>query len=193
MHSGSPNQGIPWRVFKPLLRPLLRTSWLSFRHVLPAIVLSLVTTWSFFPAAPPASAGGLEVQNGWYSQDGHVRWGYIQHNGWWRAGQRANLTRRAPVDGDVNNYTNLDVRPNRMEDLDSLTDNMNNYGYPGFEHNYGLWFDRRRDAHDTAQRTNPTSSPHFWNNRGPGAERVPPGTGSPSTTSRCSSSGSSSV
>jgi hypothetical protein len=30
---------------------------------------------------------------------------------------------------------------------------MREFGYPGFEHNFGLWFDRRRDAHDVIRRT----------------------------------------
>ena len=29
---------------------------------------------------------------------------------------------------------------------DALTDSMLRYGYPAFEHNFGLWYDRRRDA-----------------------------------------------
>jgi hypothetical protein len=35
------------------------------------------------------------------------------------------------------------------------------YGYPGFEHNYGLWFDRRRDAHDVGKRADPNAVPPF--------------------------------
>lgn len=87
---------------------------------------------------------GFAVQNGWYVQDGKVIWGYAQHNGWWRVGQRPNLARRAPGE----------IGPNRTEDLDKLTDAMLRFAYPGFEHNYGLWYDRRRDKHDTARRTN---------------------------------------
>jgi len=34
---------------------------------------------------------GLTVQNGWYVHNGRLVWGYAQHNGWWRAGQRPNL------------------------------------------------------------------------------------------------------
>jgi len=85
---------------------------------------------------------GLRVQNGWYVHNGKAVWGYAQHNGWWRAGQRPNITRNAPGQ----------VGPNRTEDLDKLTDAMLRYGYPGFEHNFGLWYDRRRDRHDTARR-----------------------------------------
>jgi len=82
------------------------------------------------------------VQNGWYVRNLEVVWGFCQHNGWWREGQRPNLTRNAPDE----------IGPNRTEDLDKLTDAMLRFGYPGFEHNYGLWYDRRRDAHDQARR-----------------------------------------
>ncbi|MEA2063758.1 MAG: DUF6298 domain-containing protein, partial [Gemmatimonadota bacterium] len=85
--------------------------------------------------------GGLTLFNGWYVQNGKIIWGYAQHNGWWRKGQRPNLTRNA---GD-------DIRPNRTENLALLADNMLCWGYPGFEHNFGLWYDRRRDAHDTVR------------------------------------------
>jgi len=95
------------------------------------------------------------VRNGWLVHDGRAIWGWIQHNGWWRPGQRPNLARRSVGDplGDV--------RPNRTEDFDKLTDNMLRYGYPGFEHNYGLWYDRRRDAHDTTARTDANVRPPF--------------------------------
>ena len=88
------------------------------------------------------SATGLTVQNGWYVHNGKVVWGFCQHNGWWREGQRPNLARNALGE----------IGPNRTEDLDRLTDAMLRFGYPGFEHNFGLWYDRRRDAHDQSRR-----------------------------------------
>jgi len=106
----------------------------------------------FIGGGPAASAlagkrdephSGLMVRNGWYVHDGKVVWGLAQHNGWWRAGQRPNIARNAPGA----------VGPNRTEDLDRLSDAMLRFGYPGFEHNFGLWYDRRRDAHDRMRRT----------------------------------------
>ena len=38
---------------------------------------------------------------------------------------------------------------------------MLRFGYPGFEHNFGLWYDRRRDAHDDKQRNNGNGMPPF--------------------------------
>ncbi|NLX15155.1 MAG: hypothetical protein GXY44_16115 [Phycisphaerales bacterium] len=108
--------------------------------------LGFVVLLAGIVAVSPAWGQGrqLTVENGWLVSDGQVIWGNAQHNGWWRAGQRANITRNAPGV----------VAPNRTEELNLLTNNMLNYGYPGFEHNFGLWYDRRRDAHDSACRTN---------------------------------------
>ena len=41
------------------------------------------------PAAPLVNA------NGWFVHDEDAIWGWIQHNGWWRPGQRPNLARRS--------------------------------------------------------------------------------------------------
>ena len=100
---------------------------------------------------------GLATENGWYVHNGKAVWGLAQHNGWWRAGQRPNITRNAPGQ----------VGPNRTEDLDKLTSAMLRFGYPGFEHNFGLWYDRRRDAHDHVHRHGRQSvSLRFSNSRG---------------------------
>ncbi len=108
-----------------------------------------------YASRTPGKKGSDLIQNGWFVFKQKVIWGWVEHNGWWRPGQRPNLCRRSVGDPQG------DVRPNRTEDLDKLTDNMLKYGYPGFEHNFGLWYDRRRDAHDTARRTTPDCKPPF--------------------------------
>jgi hypothetical protein len=109
-------------------------------------------------ASVPAKAQNttpLVNDTGWIVHRDAPVWGWVQHNGWWRPGQRANITRRSVGDPQG------DVRPNRTEDLDALTDSMLRFGYPGFEHNYGLWYDRRRDQHDAQPRTTPDVQPPF--------------------------------
>lgn len=106
------------------------------------MVLAGMVLFSAIEADAEGTGPGLTVQNGWYVQDGKAIWGLAQHNGWWRAGQRPNLARNSPGR----------IGPNRTEDLGKLTDAMLRFGYPGFEHNFGLWYDRRRDAHDDARR-----------------------------------------
>ena len=93
----------------------------------------------------------LETVNGWYTHNGKPVWGFAQHNQWW-GGYRGTPTGW---------WSDCDLRPslirndpgkiglNHTEDFDQLTDSMLRDGYPAFEHTPALWFDRRRDTHET--------------------------------------------
>ena len=105
------------------------------RHHALLLIKLLIVGVAVLPLAVPA----VTLKNGWYTQNNNIIWGYGQFNSFWKAGYRPNLTRNAPGE----------VKPNRTENLPQLTDNMLNYGYPAFEHTPGLWYDRRRDAHNT--------------------------------------------
>lgn len=114
------------------------------------------------------------LRNGWFVHRGRAIWGYAHHNGWW-GGYRKEAgwwTRYRPRSNITRNWPGR-VGPNRTEDLDALTDSMIRYGFPGYEHNYGLWYDRRRDAHDTERRTDAAAVPPFleqpWARPGPAA------------------------
>ncbi|MCP4782231.1 MAG: hypothetical protein GY903_14255 [Fuerstiella sp.] len=123
-----------------------------FRHCHIPVLLALGLLVSLkLKADAEERPSSLSVHNGWYVHDGAAVWGLLQHNGWWRTGQRPNITRNAPGE----------TGPNRTEDLNKLTDAMLQFGYPGFEHNFGLWYDRRRDAHDQDQRNNNQVQPPF--------------------------------
>ena len=118
------------------------------------MLFMLISILLMFLTETAGAVEGLSVQNGWLIHDEEVIWGCAQHNGWW-GGYRKNT-------GWIHNYkvrTAIcrnapgQVGPSLTEDLSKLTDAMLQYGYPGFEHNYGLWYDRRRDNHDTIKRT----------------------------------------
>ncbi len=115
---------------------------MGYRPVSIKFLLAALTIIALMGLTRTDAAAELAIVNGWFVHNGKVVWGYAQHNGWWRKGQRPNLTRNAAGE----------IGPNRTEDLELLTDNMLQWGCPGFEHNFGLWYDRRRDTHDTAKR-----------------------------------------
>lgn len=97
----------------------------------------------------------LTTKNGWYlDQSGNVICGYTQHNGWWGGYRNSSLSwvNEYKVRTAICRHDPDKIGPSHTEDLSVLTDAMVQYGYPGFEHNYGLWYDRRRDAHDTNRR-----------------------------------------
>lgn len=109
---------------------------------IPGLLLASLVLFLSLETAADEHAAGLAVNNGWYVHNGKAVWGLAQHNGWWRAGQRPNIARNALGQ----------IGPNRTENFDKLTNAMLRFGYPGFEHNFGLWYDRRRDAHDQERR-----------------------------------------
>ena len=105
---------------------------------------------------------GIDIVNGWITYNGNVICGNGQHNGWW-GGYRT-------CGGWMDEYkvrTGITLNdpgkfgPSHTENLDKLTDAMIKYGYPAFEHNYGLWFDRRRDCHDTTKRISKPQGPFY--------------------------------
>ncbi len=116
---------------------------MAYRSVPTKFLLMVLVVIALMSLSGTDARAELSIVNGWFVHNGKALWGYAQHNGWWRKGQRPNLTRNA----------GSEIGPNRTEDLELLTDNMLRWGYPGFEHNFGLWYDRRRDTHDTAKRS----------------------------------------
>jgi len=124
----------------------------------PALFLCL---FMFVGQASPAEAG-LTIENGWFVHNGKVVWGCAQHNGWWGGYRKSTgWIQQYKVRTAICRNAPGQVGPSFTEDLDKLTDAMLRYGYPGFEHNYGLWCDRRRDNHDTNRRTDGNAAPPF--------------------------------
>jgi len=127
-----------------------------------AVSVLLVFTWALCCPVMGGDADGLKIINGWFTQDDHVIWGCGQHNGWW-GGYRNNegWVHQYKVRTALCRHAPGRIGPSFTEDLDQLTDAMIAFGYPGFEHNYGLWYDRRRDNHDTEKRAGDQVQPPF--------------------------------
>ena len=109
--------------------------------IAPVLGVILILIWVLFKSV---DAESLSTDNGWIAYNGKIVWGFAQVSEIWRVKRRPNITKN-----DSGN-----IGPNRTEDLDLLTSNMLQYGYPVLEHSYGLWYDRRRDAHDENCRNN---------------------------------------
>ncbi len=115
-----------------------------------------------FVGEASGAEAGLTIETGWFVHNGKTLWGCAQHNGWW-GGYRKNTgwIHQYKVRTAICRNAPGRVGPSFTEDLDKLTDAMLRYGYPGFEHNYGLWYDRRRDNHDVNKRTDGDVEPPF--------------------------------
>lgn len=79
---------------------------------------------------------------------------------WWRGNIRPDI---APSFGlGVTRFVPGRIGPGYTDDLNELTDTMIAKGQVVLEHNYGLWYDRRRDDHQHVRRMNGDVRPPFY-------------------------------
>ncbi len=111
------------------------------------------------PIAIPHSLR-LSVTNGWLVCDGKLLIGQQTEVAWWRGNMR------------VAEATNFGVALTRFvpgrtgsgltDDLPQLADTMARSGVAALNHNYGLWYDRRRDDHQRVRRATGDVWPPFF-------------------------------
>jgi hypothetical protein len=105
--------------------------------------------------APP-----MTVKNGWLVRGNTVLTGNRQEVQWWNGSvlpsdlpkMKMHITRFVPG----RTGTGL------TDDLEEVTDRMRSINMIGIEHNYGLWYDRRRDDHERIRRMNGEVWPPFY-------------------------------
>jgi len=112
------------------------------------------------PASRRAARRQLSVTNGWLTCDGTLLVGASIGVPWWRGTIRpSEAPSRGPaVTRFVPGRTGLGF----IDNLDELTDTMVAKGQAVLNHNYGLWYDRRRDDHERVRRTDGDVLPPFY-------------------------------
>ena len=94
----------------------------------------------------PEMAAAMAIKNGWLVRGNEIELGDRQEVPWWNGSARPyglkstkfHVTRFVP--GRAGNGL--------TDDLDEITDSMKNGAVKILDHNYGLWYDRRRDDHE---------------------------------------------
>lgn len=98
----------------------------------------------------PAMAEEMNIKNGWLVRGNVIELGNRQDVPWWNGSARPyglknikfHITRFVP--GRAGNGL--------TDDLEEITDSMKNGSVKIIDHNYGLWYDRRRDDHERIRR-----------------------------------------
>ncbi|WP_316829900.1 DUF6298 domain-containing protein [Pedobacter aquatilis] len=98
----------------------------------------------------PELAAAMRIKNGWLVRGNEVELGNRQEVPWWNGSARPyglkntkfHATRFVPG-REGNGLT---------DNLDEITDSMKNGSVKILDHNYGLWYDRRRDDHERIRR-----------------------------------------
>lgn len=90
----------------------------------------------------------VQLKEGQLIRDGKMLSGGRQHPTWWRGSME-------PKDRQSPHITRYALEPTAyrvVDDLDEMTDAMLQKGTLLIDHNYGLWYDRRRDDHERTSR-----------------------------------------
>ena len=102
----------------------------------------------------------IVLRNGWITADGALVVGGRTGTAWWRG--HTNPLRRGETGIGLTRFVPGIDGPGATDDLDQLTDAMVAGGTTVLEHNYGLWYDRRRDDHEMIRRIDGDVWPPFY-------------------------------
>lgn len=102
----------------------------------------------------------MVVQNGWLVRGNTVLTGIRREVPWWSGSVKPNglLEAKPHITRFVPGRTGLGL----TDDLDDMTDTMKANGWIALDHNYGLWYERRRDDHERIRRIDGDVWPPFY-------------------------------
>ncbi|MGX5687864.1 DUF6298 domain-containing protein [Arcticibacter tournemirensis] len=105
-------------------------------------------------------APGMRLSNGWILRGNSVVTGGRQDVPWWRGSLQPNELKasKPAITRFVPGRTGLGL----TDDLDEVTEWMKDSRIVALEHNYGLWYDRRRDDHERIRRMDGEVWPPFY-------------------------------
>jgi hypothetical protein len=105
-------------------------------------------------------AAPMQVLNGWIVRGNSVLTGKHYDSPWWMGSPRPDFLKQSKP--SVTRYVPGRTGTGLTDDLDSMTSKMVNQHVLVYEHNYGLWYDRRRDDHERIRRMDGDVWPPFY-------------------------------
>jgi ribosomal protein L28 len=102
----------------------------------------------------------VKIQNGWLIRNGEVITGKRQSVQWWSGGTQGRDLQQAK--SHITRFVPGRTGKGLTDDLNEATDEMKATNTIAIEHNYGLWYDRRRDDHQRVRRMDGEVWPPFY-------------------------------
>ena len=90
----------------------------------------------------------FSIVNGRFVVDGKVVWGESQNEAWWR-GDTSPATAQQSTGSSISRFMPGQVGPGLTEDLAEYVDRLKQRGTAFYISSPGLWYEHRRDAHNT--------------------------------------------
>lgn len=111
------------------------------------------------PAAPEKTAP-MKLSNGWLVRDNVVLTGNRHPEPWWNGSVKPYYIKTAQP--AITRFVPGRTGNGLTDDLNEMTDWMKQENIIAQDHNYGLWYDRRRDDHERVRRNNGDVWPPFY-------------------------------
>lgn len=111
---------------------------------------------------PPQTSAvtGMKVVNGWLVNNGAVMTGDRREVSWWRGNIRPDGIQEATP--HITRFVPGRTGTGLTDDLDSVSAAMERKHVVAIDHNYGLWYERRRDDHERVLRLDGDVWPPFY-------------------------------
>jgi hypothetical protein len=98
----------------------------------------------------PKAGAAMSIQNGWLVRGNELVIGNRQEVPWWNGSARPYGLKNTKF--HVTRFVPGRSGNGLTDDLDQMTDSMQKGNVKVLDHNYGLWYDRRRDDHERIRR-----------------------------------------
>jgi hypothetical protein len=108
----------------------------------------------------PTYAAELRIKNGWLVRGDEIVTGRRQGVQWWSGGLQTSDIKNAK--SHITRFVPGRTGKGLTDDLDEVTNEMVSTNTIAIEHNYGLWYDRRRDDHERIRRMDGEVWPPFY-------------------------------
>lgn len=114
----------------------------------------------FSQAAESVTDRKISLVNGWLVTNNQLLTGGSGNVTWWRG---KIPPRQAPSLGpNLTRFMPGRIGPGHTDDLEAIAETMVSRGQTIITHNYGLWYDRRRDDHERIRRMNGDTRPPYY-------------------------------
>ncbi|QKJ28518.1 pectate lyase [Mucilaginibacter mali] len=101
--------------------------------------------------ATPALAPAMAIKNGWLVRGNSILQGMHYESPWWNGNVKPNYLEKT-AKPDITRWVPGRTGTGLTDDLNEVSDWLLNSHTVVLEHNYGLWYERRRDDHERIRR-----------------------------------------
>jgi hypothetical protein len=108
----------------------------------------------------PVYAPAMQIKNGWLVRGDDILTGMRQQVPWWNGGVQGKDLQAAKM--HITRFVPGRTGKGLTDDLNEVIGEMKSTNIIGLEHNYGLWYDRRRDDHERIRRMDGEVWPPFY-------------------------------